>query len=778
MLLHLIYAAIVAVIVAWAMMAIELSVAGYDVKASSIKHLGGKGLLFTVCGGLLVGGLFYFLKRITFKTRMWAIVIGVVLILLCLFVVWWAKIEEQTLLHCVLFVVLIATLCYVMGRAAGIIVQSGIPKTAFLTGLVRILPWLFFIWPSWFFVMHFLERHHENDNHDEAEEECYCGALQVIATIAAIAATVILARSFFKVPAEARNMPPAESTTEAATTVAAATTLSKEEQDKKADDAVRGIIPVPAEVDKEDVASFYAKRLSEKLMTNTWPTEARNRKDDSAFLLNGKGLYGAVEYPVDVALARAAGYRIDHEGYYSEDELGSIQYWIEERLRSGKLSDFERAMIIDWIVERIARDPIYGHMWAQALAELHSQSGKSVREMYPWLDKFLNDWENGKRLEFYAARYSNRDGLYVHPDYKPIAYAIATAIERLTVAMVDTPTAYHFRMEDLPDLPSKVTTVKASDMESLAAAVLAAYDKNGEVFMERLGLNLFDGRAEVIPQPKKVESTIPASTKPAPTTPASTTPASTTPAPTTPAPTCPPTTPAPTTPAPTTPVPTTPVPTTPVPTTPVPTTPVPTTPVPTTPVPTTPVPTTPVPTTPVPTTPAPTEPPTEPPTTPQYTKDPSKGINPTEEEKVRPNDDKGPGPNTNPTDPAADPSKSAKDNENNSPSYPSYDDYKKEMEEKKKTNESQKTGKDDNTPTPTTAAPTTVAPTTAKPTTPATTAPTTTVNVDNNGDTGNGGAPINDKTPTEPKGNYTDPASPTTGPISEETRAPWGGPPD
>ena len=262
---------------------------------------------------------------------------------------------------------------------------------------------------------------------------------------------------------------------------------------------------------------------------------------------------------------------------------------------------------------------------------------------------------------------------------------------------------------------------------------------------------------DIKPQPE------PERPAPTPTTPVPTTPAPTTPAPTT---TVPPTTPAPTTVPPTTPAPTTTVP--------------PTTPAPTTTVP----PTTPAPTTVPPTTPVPTEPSTEP----QYTKDPSKGMNPTEEEKVRPNDDKGPGPNTNQTDPAADQSKSAADTPTNSSSYSSYEEYKKQMEEKKKTNESQKTGKDNNTPTPTTAAPTTAAPTTAAPTTaqpttakptePATTAPTTTVNVDNNGDTGNGGAPINVPTPTEPPVNHTDPASPTTGPITTQPGQPWGGPPD
>ena len=65
-------------------------------------------------------------------------------------------------------------------------------------------------------------------------------------------------------------------------------------------------------------------------------------------------------------------------------------------------------------------------------------------------------------------------------------------------------------MNEITQLPSETTTVKAPYLESEAAAVFAAYDKGKEVFKERLALNLIDGRAEII-----VKST--ASKKPDPT---------------------------------------------------------------------------------------------------------------------------------------------------------------------------------------------------------------------------------------------------------------------
>ena len=319
-----------------------------------------------------------------------------------------------------------------------------------------------------------------------------------------------------------------------------------------ADNRVKVIVITPSNVDQRDVDKFYAI-YGRELMENTWPGNARARKDNSARLLDGNGLYGAVEFPVDVALCFSADYKIDHEGSYTDDELEKIRDWIEEKLKSGELSDVEKNAIIDWAVVRIARDPVYGHMWAQTFSELHSFSGKTVREMYPDYDQFLTDWEDGKRLEYYSCTHNDGEVRYVNPEYEPYGFAIATTFMRWSAVCVSKPTAYHFRMEDVTVMPSKMTTIKAPGMESLAAVVFTTYEKDFAVFKEQIALNPNDGRSEIIPEPEPE----PEPTTPTPTTVQQTTPASTTPAPTTPTPT----TVQQTTPAPTTPVPTTPTPT-------------------------------------------------------------------------------------------------------------------------------------------------------------------------------------------------------------------------
>ncbi len=222
-----------------------------------------------------------------------------------------------------------------------------------------------------------------------------------------------------------------------------------------------------------------------------------------------------------------------------------------------------------------------------------------------------------------------------------------------------------------------------------------------------------------------------------------------------------PTTPEPTTPEPTTPEPTTPEPTTPEPTTPEPTTPEPTTPEPTTPEPTTPEPTTPEPTTPEPTTEPPTQPPTEPPTEPPttYNKDPEKATY----EYLEPNDDPGPGVDTNNP---ADPQHSIKDQPENSNHYESYDDYVEDIQELEIINEVQKTGEDDNAPS---YIPPVVVDPVSNETEPAPV-------IDNNGDTGNGpdSAPINEVTPIQAPAIVAD----TGEPINTEPAGEWEGPPD
>ena len=90
---------------------------------------------------------------------------------------------------------------------------------------------------------------------------------------------------------------------------------------------------------------------------------------------------------------------------------------------------------------------------------------------------------------------------------------------------------------------------------------------------------------------------------------------------------------------------------------------------------------------------------------------------------TEPNDDKGPGENTNNP---KDPNHSTKDRSDNSTSG-SYKDYTDNQKNLQETNKSQKTGSDSNAPS--------------------TPAPKPNTNVDNNGDKGNGGAPINTPTP-------------------------------
>ena len=154
--------------------------------------------------------------------------------------------------------------------------------------------------------------------------------------------------------------------------------------------------------------------------------------------------------------------------------------------------------------------------------------------------------------------------------------------------------------------------------------------------------------------------------------------------------------------------------------------------------------------------PEPTPEPT--PTPPPYNKDKTKG---TQGEIVAPNDDPGPGPDTNNGVGATE---STKDQPENSNHYDSYEQYKENMEELEKINKEQKTGKDDNTPS-------TSKEEAAKQLTGDSTAPVT---VDNNGDKGTGYGSI-DK-PTE----VTEPAkaADTGESISDSPGGAWGGPLD
>ena len=117
---------------------------------------------------------------------------------------------------------------------------------------------------------------------------------------------------------------------------------------------------------------------------------------------------------------------------------------------------------------------------------------------------------------------------------------------------------------------------------------------------------------------------------------------------------------------------------------------------------------------------------------------------------TQPNDDSGPGPATSNGDGAT---TSTADQPTNSTSYETPQEYAEVVEELADINANQATGADDNTPT------------TASP-------PSTTV--DNNGDAGNGGAPINSPTTVSPPAEVAD----TGQAISDTPGEAWGGPPD
>jgi len=151
---------------------------------------------------------------------------------------------------------------------------------------------------------------------------------------------------------------------------------------------------------------------------------------------------------------------------------------------------------------------------------------------------------------------------------------------------------------------------------------------------------------------------------------------------------------------------------------------------------------TPTPPTPVPPRPVPPEPET-------YHKDPGDA----NFQYLEPNDDPGPGINTNN---GVGSTESTMDLPTNSGSFSSYEEYKDTVGELESVNESQQTGRDDNTPSYT--PPVVVEP----------------VPVDNNGDTGNNGAPINTPTPVQ------EPAvvAGTGQEINTQPAGEWGGPPD
>lgn len=133
--------------------------------------------------------------------------------------------------------------------------------------------------------------------------------------------------------------------------------------------------------------------------------------------------------------------------------------------------------------------------------------------------------------------------------------------------------------------------------------------------------------------------------------------------------------------------------------------------------------------------------------TPSYNKDPDKAP----KKNTEPNDDKGPGPNTN-NGVGATESKS--EQPTNTKSYESYDQYKQDVQDLKETNQTQKTGSDSN-----------------KPSTPA---PKPSTNVDNNADKGTNNGGINTPTPVKPPATEAS----TGQQINTTPGEAWGGPAD
>lgn len=149
-----------------------------------------------------------------------------------------------------------------------------------------------------------------------------------------------------------------------------------------------------------------------------------------------------------------------------------------------------------------------------------------------------------------------------------------------------------------------------------------------------------------------------------------------------------------------------------------------------------------------PSNPTPSNPtPTPTPTTPTNPKDPTKG---TQGEVVGPNDNPGPGPDTNN---GVGSQYSSEQTDDGSIFVPTYDEYKDIVENLEEINEDQKEGGDSNTPTVT---------------------PSAGTNVDNNGDKGTGNGSID--TPTQ----VTKPATTNDGEsvTSDGAGEAWGGPPD
>ena len=357
--------------------------------------------------------------------------------------------------------------------------------------------------------------------------------------------------------------------------------------------------------------------------------------------------------------------------------------------------------------EEILRNPVYAVTIVNALKD-KTIGGKPISSFNSWMTEMSDKNRNGVS---YWLEYRDGDILYVTDEFRQYAATLCTWLERLINHGVQTRQTTENWCLNNSALNDERAGIKASYQYAKEALVLYYVGKNqsGDANAEGLlavGFNIHDKRPEFYGGTPENPTVYRPPLNPAPT-PLNPTPAKPNP---TPAP-GPNPTPNPTpTPAPN---------------------------------------------------PTPTPAPPQPTPTPQpdpYNKDKTQG---TQGDVVAPNDDPGPGPNTNNGVGATE---SPKDQPTNSNHLDSYEEYKEEVKVLETVNAEQKTSQDNNTPTiPKEEA--------AKQLTGSSSAP---VNVDNNADTGTGNGSIDE--PTE----VSEPAvaADTGEPINDSPGEAWGGPPD
>ena len=371
--------------------------------------------------------------------------------------------------------------------------------------------------------------------------------------------------------------------------------------------------------------------------------------------------------------------------------------------------------------EEILRNPVYAVTVVNALKD-KTIGGKPISSFNSWMTEMSDKNRNGVS---YWLEYRDGDTLYVTDEFRQYAATLCTWLERLINHGVQTRQTTENWCLNNSVLNNERAGVKAPYQYAKEALVLYYVGKNqsGDANTEGLlavGFNIHDKRPEFYGGTPENPTVYRPPLNPAPT-PLNPTPSKPNP---TPAP-GPNPTPAPgpnPTPAPPQPTPT------------------------------------PAPPQPTPT-PAPPQPtPTPAPQPDPYNKDKTQG---TQGDVVAPNDDPGPGPSTNNGVGATE---STQDQPTNSNHLDSYEEYKEEVKELAKVNTEQKTSQDNNTPT-------VPKEEVAKQLTGNESAP---VNVDNNGDTGNGGAPIDEPTPVTAPAVAAD----TGEAINDSPGGEWEGPPD